>query len=110
MKDYKFFIISLRLLLWMEGIANNMSEIFLLIIKLFSFLLIIPLYINDSNAQDCEYKLSIQLLDLHDGLPLSNATVEINKLEIPVLIGYNLFGPVSVFSGPIFQNIISIKN
>ena len=35
--------------------------------------------------------------------------IEINKLEIPVLIGYNLFGPVSVFSGPIFQNIISIN-
>ncbi len=35
--------------------------------------------------------------------------IEINKLEVPVLIGYNLFGPVSVFSGPIFQNIISIN-
>ena len=52
------------------------------IIKLFSFLLIIPLYINDCYAQDCDNKLSIQVIDLHDRLPLSNATVEINELEI----------------------------
>ena len=33
-------------------------------------------------AQNCNNKLSIQVVDLHDGLPLSNATVEINELEI----------------------------
>ena len=36
--------------------------------------------------------------------------VEINKVEIPILIGYNFFGPISIFTGPIFQNIISIKS
>ena len=36
--------------------------------------------------------------------------VEINKVEIPILIGYKFFGPISIFTGPIFQNIISIKS
>ena len=36
--------------------------------------------------------------------------IEINKVEIPILIGYNIFGPISIFTGPIFQNIISIKS
>ena len=33
-------------------------------------------------AQNCNNKLSIQVVDLHDGLPLSNATVEINELGV----------------------------
>ena len=33
-------------------------------------------------AQNCNNKLSIQVVDLHDGTPLSNASVEINELEI----------------------------
>ena len=41
---------------------------------------------------------------------LSSDQIEINKVEIPILIGYNIFGPISVFTGPIFQNIISIKS
>jgi hypothetical protein len=36
--------------------------------------------------------------------------IKINKVEIPILIGYNIFGPISIFTGPIFQNIISIKS
>lgn len=36
--------------------------------------------------------------------------IEINKIEIPILIGYDVFGPISIFTGPIFQNIISIKS
>ena len=35
---------------------------------------------------------------------------EINKIEIPILLGYEVFGPISIFAGPIFQNIISIKS
>ena len=31
-------------------------------------------------------------------------------MEIPILIGYKFFGPISIFTGPIFQNIISIKS
>ena len=41
---------------------------------------------------------------------LSFDQIEINKVEIPILIGYNIFGPISIFTGPIFQNIISIKS
>jgi len=33
-------------------------------------------------AQNCNNKLSIQVVDLHDGTPLSNANIEINELEI----------------------------
>ena len=33
-------------------------------------------------AQNCNYKLSVQVIDLHDGTPLSNANIEINELEI----------------------------
>ena len=33
-------------------------------------------------AQNCNNKLSIQVIDLHDGTPLSNANIEINELEI----------------------------
>ena len=36
--------------------------------------------------------------------------IKINKVEIPILIGYSIFGPISIFTGPIFQNIISIKS
>ena len=36
--------------------------------------------------------------------------IEINKIEIPILVGYNFLGPLSIFTGPIFQNIISIKS
>ena len=41
---------------------------------------------------------------------LSLDQIEINKIEIPILIGYNIFGPISMFAGPIFQNIFSIKS
>ncbi len=33
-------------------------------------------------AQNCNYKLSVKVIDLHDGIPLSNANIEINELEI----------------------------
>tara|TARA_B100000925_G_C21978260_1_gene461106 strand:+ start:989 stop:1606 length:618 start_codon:yes stop_codon:yes gene_type:complete len=35
---------------------------------------------------------------------------QINKIEIPILLGYNIFGSLSIFTGPIFQKIISIKS
>ena len=35
-----------------------------------------------SFAQDCNYRLSIEVLDLHDGSPLMNALVMINELDI----------------------------
>ena len=41
---------------------------------------------------------------------LSLDQIEINKVEMPILIGYNIFGPISIFTGPIFQRIISIKS
>ena len=33
-------------------------------------------------GQNCNHDLSIEVLDLHDGTPLSNAIVVINELQI----------------------------
>lgn len=41
---------------------------------------------------------------------LSLDQIEINKIEMPILIGYNIFGPISLFTGPIFQKIISLNS
>ncbi len=41
---------------------------------------------------------------------LSLDQIEINKIEMPILVGYNIFGPISLFTGPIFQKIISLKS
>ena len=41
---------------------------------------------------------------------LSLDQIEINKVEMPILLGYNVFGPISIFAGPIFQKIISLKS
>ena len=40
-------------------------------------------------AQNCNNKLSIQVVDLHDGTPLSNANIEINELEILVTTDFD---------------------
>ncbi|MGB1448207.1 MAG: porin family protein [Flavobacteriaceae bacterium] len=38
-----------------------------------------------------------------------NKNISLNKLEAPVLLGYKILGPLSVFAGPSFQYIISEK-
>lgn len=37
-------------------------------------------------------------------------SIALNKLEAPVLLGYKILGPLSVFAGPSFQYIISEKS
>jgi hypothetical protein len=39
----------------------------------------------------------------------SNETIALNKLEAPVLIGYKILGPLSIFAGPSFQYILKEK-
>ena len=68
-------------------------------IGMYAQLKIIDLYIRPE-VQISQNKSNILSLD----------QIEINKVEIPILVGYNIFGPISVFAGPIFQNIISIKS
>ena len=68
-------------------------------VGMYAQLKIIDLYIRPE-VQISQNKSNILSLD----------QIEINKVEIPVLIGYDVFGPISVFTGPIFQNIISIKS
>lgn len=38
-----------------------------------------------------------------------NETIALNKLEAPVLFGYKILGPLSVFAGPSFQFILKEK-
>jgi hypothetical protein len=38
-----------------------------------------------------------------------NGNISINKIEAPVLLGYKILGPLSVFAGPSFQYILSEK-
>ena len=38
-----------------------------------------------------------------------NETIALNKLEVPVLLGYKILGPLSVFAGPSFQYILKEK-
>jgi len=38
-----------------------------------------------------------------------NETIALNKLEAPVLLGYKILGPLSVFAGPSFQYILKEK-
>lgn len=68
-------------------------------IGMYAQLKIVDLYIRPE-VQISQNKSNILSLD----------QIEINKMEIPILIGYNIFGPISIFTGPIFQNIISIKS
>ena len=39
----------------------------------------------------------------------SNETIALNKLEAPVLLGYKILGPLSIFAGPSFQYILKEK-
>ena len=38
-----------------------------------------------------------------------NETIALNKLEVPVLFGYKILGPLSIFAGPSFQYILKEK-
>ena len=35
-----------------------------------------------------------------------NQTIALNKIEAPVLLGYKILGPLSIFAGPSFQYIL----
>ncbi len=37
----------------------------------------------------------------------NGSSYDISKLDVPVLIGYKVFGPLSIFAGPSFQYILS---
>lgn len=38
-----------------------------------------------------------------------NGSIALNKIEAPILLGYKILGPLSVFAGPSFQYILSEK-
>ncbi|PKD19551.1 hypothetical protein APR41_02795 [Salegentibacter salinarum] len=39
--------------------------------------------------------------------PDQNSTYAVEKLSIPLLFGYNVWGPVDVYAGPAYQNIMN---
>ena len=39
--------------------------------------------------------------------PVQNSTYSVEKLSIPLLFGYNVWGPVDVYAGPAYQNIMN---
>ncbi|WP_339648197.1 outer membrane beta-barrel protein [uncultured Salegentibacter sp.] len=39
--------------------------------------------------------------------PNQNSTYAVEKLSIPLLFGYNIWGPVDVYAGPAYQNIMN---
>lgn len=38
-------------------------------------------------------------------LPLASTQHEITKIDIPLLLGYNVFGPIDLLAGPVYSNI-----
>lgn len=39
--------------------------------------------------------------------PVNPSTYSVEKLDIPLLFGYNIFGPLDVYAGPVYSNIMS---
>lgn len=39
--------------------------------------------------------------------PEDASTYAVEKFDIPLLLGYNVYGPVDVFAGPVYSNILS---
>lgn len=39
--------------------------------------------------------------------PLKTSAHSVKKFDIPVLLGFNIYGPVDLFAGPVYSNILS---
>lgn len=39
--------------------------------------------------------------------PAQPATYSIERFTVPLLVGYNIFGPVDVYAGPVYSNILN---
>jgi hypothetical protein len=39
--------------------------------------------------------------------PVQNSVYSVEKLSIPLLFGYNIWGPIDVYAGPAYQNIMN---
>ena len=51
---------------------------------------------------------SFSSISLDGGLP-SQGDLKVNKLDLPVLLGFKFLGPVSIFAGPSAQFLLSTK-
>lgn len=38
--------------------------------------------------------------------PSAPSAYEVNKISVPLLVGYNIWGPVDIYAGPAYQNIL----
>ena len=41
--------------------------------------------------------------------PIQPAAYSVEKFDIPFLLGYNVYGPVDVFAGPVYSNILNSR-
>lgn len=41
--------------------------------------------------------------------PNQPSTYAIDKLDIPLLLGYKLYGPIDIFAGPVYSNILEVS-
>ena len=40
------------------------------------------------------------------GFPTAPSLYEVDKISVPLLIGYNIWGPIDIYAGPAYQNIL----
>ena len=50
-----------------------------------------------------------ELLFTHTESDYENAKFSMNKIDLPINVGFKLFGPISIYAGPSFQYIIDSK-
>jgi hypothetical protein len=46
-------------------------------------------------------------MEMEFEMPLRNSIYSVEKLSIPLLFGYNVWGPVDVYAGPAYQDIMN---
>lgn len=40
------------------------------------------------------------------GFPTAPSAYKVDKISVPLLVGYNIWGPVDIYAGPAYQNIL----
>lgn len=46
-------------------------------------------------------------MEMEFEFPAQNSIYSVEKLSIPLLFGYNIWGPIDVYAGPAYQNIMN---
>ncbi len=48
-------------------------------------------------------------MDVEFAFPVQPSTYAIEKVSVPLLVGYNIWGPVDVYAGPAYQKILDVS-